>query len=242
MRTGFNVFLDTVMSGNKEPSRSNLYEVRIPIPAVVWTRNPDLRSRQTELAQAIDMFADDVSVPGRRVTTSSIKAVGVQHKYATGQAVSEFTCSFIVTKDMIHRQLFDQWMMLTAADQENRVTFYDEYVSNIIVAKWELAAPVKMEGYVNDVKYESRLNRSSAVWQMYGAFPIDMSGHQFNNGQADLVKLDVTFAYERHRFDTIQNDLLPWKADTKDKVVNPFGTVSDILGLNIDQGEVAGFS
>ena len=241
-RGGFNQFMDLVASGAKEPSRSNLYEVRVPIPAVVWVNNPDLRARQSELAQAIDYFADDVSVPGRRVTTSSVKDIGVQRKYASGQAVSEFTCSFIVTKDMIHRQLFDLWMNYTAADQENRVTFYDEYITNIVVCKWELAAPVKSEGFYGDRLYSTRLNRASAVWQMYGAFPIDISGHQFSNAQVDLVKLDVTFAYERHRFDTIANDLLPWKADVDDKIISPFSEISDILGVNIEQSEVVGFS
>ena len=72
-----------------------------------------------------------------------------------------------------------------------------------------------------------------------------MSEHSFSNAQADLVKLNVSFKYERMRFDTVMNDVLPWKAETPDTTVYNLGgmpEVADILGLNMAQPDASNFS
>ncbi len=245
-RQGFQAFADSVKSGIYEPARSNLYEVRIPLPQCIWMNEPMMRSKQTKLAMGIDMLADVVTVPGRRVTTQQVKDVGQQRNYATGQVSNQFSAEFIITKDMMHQEYFDRWMNYTASDAENRVTFYDEYITNIMVLKWELASSVVVDHSTPECPFNhTRLNRTSAVWQMYGAFPTDMSEHSFSNAQADLVKLNVSFKYERMRFDTVMNDVLPWKAETPDTTVYNLGgmpEVADILGLNMAQPDASNFS
>ena len=54
---------------------------------------------------------------------------------------------------------------------------------------------------------ELRLNRVTGVWQMYGAFPYDMSAMNLTNGPTDLIKVDVKFYYERYRFDTVSENI-----------------------------------
>ena len=227
-------FSDLVASGEKEPSKSNLFSVEISIPTMMYTQM--IHPQYREHYESINYFADSVTLPARRIKTQSVKMIGQPYDYAYGQQKQEVRMSFIMTKDMYHRQFFENWMNLTANDSENRVTFYDEYTADIQILKWENAANVVYRGAANNqagrpIKFEQRMNRSTAVWQMYGAFPFDISAMTLNNGPADLLKIDVDFKYERFRFDTVGEDVLSFNPNAKDKVIRNFDRVVEALGI-----------
>ncbi len=243
MPNSFRRFQDQVMSGYKTPSKSNLFEVRVQIPASVLLKESTFGTERNNLEHidAMNYFASAVTVPGRRVTTSEVRDIGVSRKYATNTAFGDLQIEFLVTKDQYHRDFFETWMQSTASDAENRVGLYEEYTSNISVLKWENASNVvysdpsnkKGAGY-------ARLNRSSAVWQMYGAFPYDMSEQSFDNGPTGLVKLNVNFFFERYRFDKIGNKNAAFgKVGMKDVKVSNTTEIANQLGFVLEQKDVA---
>ena len=238
MANGFTKFRELVATGAKEPARSNLYSVRIDLPQALMLNDRILRSRQRDVWESINYFADDVTVPGKRITTGQIRDVGQQRNFATDTAATDLQVSFIVTKDLIHRELFEKWMQYTASDAENRVTIYDEYVTNILISKWELGSNIVWNGITKSGRqYEQRLNRATGVWQMFGAFPYDMSAMSFNNGQTDLMKLDISFYYERYRFDTI--GCVGTRFDAGDRHINFFNESANIMGYDVEQKDVS---
>ena len=240
MPNSFKRFQDQVMSGYKTPSKSNLFEVRVQIPQSVMMKESTFGTERNTLEHfdAMNYFASSVSVPGRRVTTSEIRDIGVSRKYATNTAFGDLQVEFLVTKDQYHRDFFETWMQSTASDSENRVGLYEEYTSNISVIKWENASNVVYSDPSN--KGTARLNRSSAVWQMYGAFPYDMSEQSFDNGPTGLVKLNVNFFFERYRFDKIGNRNAAFgKVGMKDIKVTNTNEVANKLGFVLDQKDVA---
>ena len=230
---GFRRFYDLVASGAKEPSRSNLFSVFIGIPPVLRANeNFDFKEYQ----ETINYFADSVTVPGRRITTGQVRDVGAMRRFATDTAFGDAAFSFILTKDMYARTFFERWMNYTASDAENRVTLYDQYTTNIIISKWESGSGVKYKDALTDA--ELRLNRVTGVWQMYGAFPYDMSAMNLTNGPTDLIKVDVKFYYERYRFDTVSENI-SFDANKADRIVNQFSDVARTLGIPIAQADVA---
>ena len=240
MPNSFKRFQDQVMSGYKTPSKSNLFEVRVQIPASVILKESTFGTERNSLehVDAMNYFASAVTVPGRRVTTSEVRDIGVSRKYATNTAFGDLQIEFLVTKDQYHRDFFETWMQSTASDAENRVGLYEEYTSNISVIKWENASNVVYSDPSN--KGTARLNRSSAVWQMYGAFPYDMSEQSFDNGPTGLVKLNVNFFFERYRFDKIGNRNAAFgKVGMKDIKVTNTNEVANKLGFVLDQKDVA---
>ena len=240
MPNSFKRFQDQVMSGYKTPSKSNLFEVRVQIPSSVILKESTFGTERSNLehVDAMNYFASSVTVPGRRVTTSEIRDIGVSRKYATNTAFGDLQVEFLVTKDQYHRDFFETWMQSTASDSENRVGLYEEYTSNISVIKWENASNVVYSDPSN--KGTARLNRSSAVWQMYGAFPYDMSEQSFDNGPTGLVKLNVNFFFERYRFDKIGNRNAAFgKVGMKDIKVTNTNEVANKLGFVLDQKDVA---
>ena len=144
MPNSFKRFQDQVMSGYKTPSKSNLFEVRVQIPASVILKESTFGTERNSLehVDAMNYFASAVTVPGRRVTTSEVRDIGVSRKYATNTAFGDLQIEFLVTKDQYHRDFFETWMQSTASDAENRVGLYEEYTSNISVIKWENASNV----------------------------------------------------------------------------------------------------
>ena len=243
MPNSFKRFTDQVMSGYKTPSKSNLFEVRVQIPSSVILRESTFGTERSNLehVDAMNYFASSVTVPGRRVTTSEVRDIGVSRKYATNTAFGDLQVEFLVTKDQYHRDFFETWMQSTASDSENRVGLYEEYTSNISVIKWENASnvvyrePTPLLG-----SGTARLNRSSAVWQMYGAFPYDMSEQSFDNGPTGLVKLNVNFFFERYRFDKIGNKNAAFgKVGMKDVQVTNTTEIANQLGFILEQKDVA---
>ena len=240
MPNSFKRFQDQVMSGYKTPSKSNLFEVRVQIPSSVILKESTFGTERSNLehVDAMNYFASSVTVPGRRVTTSEVRDIGVSRKYATNTAFGDLQVEFLVTKDQYHRDFFETWMQSTASDSENRVGLYEEYTSNISVIKWENASNVVYSDPSNGGT--ARLNRSSAVWQMYGAFPYDMSEQSFDNGPTGLVKLNVNFFFERYRFDKIGNRNAAFgKVGMKDIKVTNTNEVANKLGFVLDQKDVA---
>ena len=243
MPNSFKRFQDQVMSGYKTPSKSNLFEVRVQIPSSVLLKESTFGTERSTLehVDAMNYFASSVTVPGRRVTTSEVRDIGVSRKYATNTAFGDLQVEFLVTKDQYHRDFFETWMQSTASDSENRVGLYEEYTSNISVIKWENASnvvyrePTPLLG-----SGTARLNRSSAVWQMYGAFPYDMSEQSFDNGPTGLVKLNVNFFFERYRFDKIGNKNAAFgKVGMKDVQVTNTTEIANQLGFILEQKDVA---
>ena len=243
MPNSFKRFTDQVMSGYKTPSKSNLFEVRVQIPSSVILRESTFGTERSNLehVDAMNYFASSVTVPGRRVTTSEVRDIGVSRKYATNTAFGDLQVEFLVTKDQYHRDFFETWMQSTASDSENRVGLYEEYTSNISVIKWENASNVVYREPTPLIgSGTARLNRSSAVWQMYGAFPYDMSEQSFDNGPTGLVKLNVNFFFERYRFDKIGNRNAAFgKVGMKDVQVTNTTEIANQLGFILEQKDVA---
>ena len=243
MPNSFKRFTDQVMSGYKTPSKSNLFEVRVQIPSSVILKESTFGTERSNLehVDAMNYFASSVTVPGRRVTTSEVRDIGVSRKYATNTAFGDLQVEFLVTKDQYHRDFFETWMQSTASDSENRVGLYEEYTSNISVIKWENASNVVYREPTPLIgSGTARLNRSSAVWQMYGAFPYDMSEQSFDNGPTGLVKLNVNFFFERYRFDKIGNKNAAFgKVGMKDVQVTNTTEIANQLGFILEQKDVA---
>ncbi len=236
----FTEFMDWVRTGGAEPSRSNLYSVFVGMPPIL--RDNDVYEFR-KWFQYVNFAADDVTVPSRNVTTSTVKDFGVQRTYATGQSVSNITISFLVTKDLFMRNVFEHWLNEMAGDQENRVGFYDHYTTNILIQKWEVGSNIVYRDHKNP-KAKSRLNRVTGVWQLFGAYPTNISTMTLNNEATSLMKMDVDFQYERYRFDHVL-EAVGW-ANMPDKYIDLFTQIGKQIGIldeigieqDANQGEV----
>jgi len=200
----FQDFREQIATNQLAPATSNLFEVRIPPPSIMGDTNLSRKASST-----INYFASTVTVPSRAITTGEINNVGMMRRFATGQTNSEISMSFLVTKDQRHRRFFEKWMHSAASDSDNTVAFYDQYVVDMEIIKWENGANFRVIKREGDIGLFNPA-QSTAVYKIFGAFPTNISTMQFDNEQTSLVQMDVQFYFERYRMDQVSAGTLKY--------------------------------
>lgn len=189
----FKDFRDTIgRSAGSMPMTSNLYQVNLSAPPIFRTNIYD-PVKVIEATRTVDYYANSITLPSRAVTTGELNNIGQIRRFATGQTASEINIQFIVTKDQRHRYFFEQWLNHTASDSDNTVGFYDDYVIDMEILKFENGP----EGH-----------QQTAAYKLYGAFPFNVGQLELNNEQTNLVQLDVAFYFERYRMDQTSPETL----------------------------------
>tara|TARA_B100000427_G_scaffold17348_1_gene13489 strand:+ start:2821 stop:3558 length:738 start_codon:yes stop_codon:yes gene_type:complete len=238
----FKIFQDLVVSGKKEPSRSNLYGVKVYLPNCLLANSNFVNKDRRDAFMSNNYLADQVSIPGKRIQDTQVAAgwQGAAYSMARGQQNGELDITFLSDKQMWHRQFFEQWMNYAAPDMENRSTLYDEYTTNIMITKWEIASPVSWEG-ITDIGqvYQQRMNAVTGVWQFFAAWPYDMAGMTFQNGPTNLVKFSTKFKFERYRFDQVGAETMGPNAP--DRYVNSATEGIGSVGIPSKQQDAAQF-
>lgn len=204
----FQTFYDLVATNSLEPSASNLYELSIPAPTIMWTSGQ--RSFLLNTRIVANFFATSVSFPTRVVTTGSVYNYGMNRRVATGQTSSSFSISFMVTKNNSLREFFETWMHLSASDSDNTVAFYDDYVTDIDIIKWEKGSNTKLSTEQSNLYRTANktLSQTTAICKVFGVYPINISSQILTNDKMYIMEITINFYYERYVFDTIMVDNL----------------------------------
>ena len=223
----FQTFQEAIAMGHLEPSRNNLFEIVMSIPIVLQpgavalpsTAWLDSDANGRNIRKNISLFATSVTVPSRNVATTEVHVSGMNRSYASGQSPTDLDITFLVTKDNQHRAFFEQWMHNCASDADNTVGFYDQYVTQLQIVKWESGSNTwlnKQEGEGSDrVDYRFRMNQATAVYKCFGVFPKNIGTMTLNNDARSLLELNIQFQMERYRFDTVNIDGLKTTAQAK---------------------------
>lgn len=211
----FTAFKEAVNIGSYEPAKSNLYEISFALPPCLSAGSPTRwrpeDNNGTNLMMGMSLFANSVTVPSRAVTTGEVNNHGMIRRFGTGQTASETEISFLVTKDQVHRDYFERWCHCVASDADNTVGFYDDYVTEFKIIKWENGSNTFLQSFdAEDPEkvYKQRLNQASAIYKMYGVFPANVGTYELNNDETSLLSLNVQLMFERYRFDTLNREQL----------------------------------
>ena len=199
----FQNFADKITSdANWNPATSNLYGISMSIPSVIAAKvRPDSR----DWMDRINLLSDEVSIPSRQLTTGEGKTFGSMYRYVTGTTFSEITISFLLTKDMMIRLWFERWMNYTQSDSSNFVLLHQDYTTELRISKWEVGSNVVLQNRNTEGKVvgKKRLRTCTGNWLIQNAFPFNISTMTLNNEETNLLKCDVSFYYDRYRFDNV---------------------------------------
>ncbi len=226
-QNSFTRFKDLVGTGAKEPALGNLYSIDFGVPPI-FGRIPGWEFNPADYCDALNYFASNVTVPSRNVTTGEVRNFGITRTYATGQTANELNISFMVTKDQWHRNFYEKWMNAMAPDSENRVGFYDDYVTEVWVRKWERGSNLLSRTRKEGIDYYGRLNKAVGVWCFSGVYTYNMGTLDFGIENSGILTLPVAFKFERYRFTTKVQRNKDW---TTDHVVSESASIAKKLGL-----------
>ena len=232
----FQTFQEAVAMGHLEPARNNLFEIVMSVPIVLqpaavaypaqaWL---DSDANGRNIRKNISLFATSVTVPSRNIATTEVHVHGMNRSYASGQSPTDLDITFLVTKDNQHRAFFEQWMHNCASDADNTVGFYDQYVTELQIVKWESGSNTWLNKIIGEgsdrTEYKFRMNQATAVYKCYGVFPKNIGTMTLNNDARSLLELNIQFQMERYRFDTVNIDGLKTTAQPKNVTASTIPT------------------
>jgi len=130
--------------------------------------------------------AENVSLPGRSVTTTDVMTVGPQRKMGYSAIYPEVTIQFILDERYQQKEYFDRWIDEVVGNhrvQKNpgggrfNAGYYDDYKGTI------------------DIENFARDGQPTHTTKLIEAWPMSISAVQLDWGSSDMSKLQVQFVY-----------------------------------------------
>jgi len=185
-------------------SLSNQYVVEFELPPNLLTflKEQDYIEKGISVNVAEHgILCSDVSLPGSTFATSEVKDnfLGVTQEFAHTRLYTDIDATFYVDKRYRILELFQGWMDFISGGSGDKVAqnsltggfyrrfrFPDEYKTSIQIAKIERDYGVKGKSF------------KSRTYNLVNAFPKSVAAIPVSYGPADILKLTVTFNYDRY--------------------------------------------
>lgn len=242
-------------------SITNFYDVNFELTNSTGTLNDILKrvpgggpansSDRFNMTQLLRFYAEECSIPGFQISTGEYRINNTpQLKYAYGIVNNEINFSFIGDANAEIRKTFDAWQSYiyshnlpgstnTTSGFLNvnrdidlgRTRYRDQYVTDIVVVKYErygsFGVTNKSKGKkykstdiipdfvpTNDKEISSNFKYALPLYsvRLMNAFPTNISSISLSSGASELVKVQVTFEYETavtsaHNNGTVQGSI-----------------------------------
>lgn len=171
-------------------STSNRYAVQLILPTAL--KASDYTIGGNTLSDTLNFYCDSITTPTKQITTAQHRDHGVGINYPTGTVYGEVTINMLSPANLDFNKLFESWYALMHNDYGNTVAYYDDIVSpKLTIYKLEKG------GISNETKLNTKV---TGRWEIENALPYNISPYQLSSGRTQLLKLRVSFKFERYRF------------------------------------------
>ena len=153
-----------------------------------------IRNVKSFLSRNLGILCNEASLPTSSLATAEVKDnfIGVPQQFAHTRFYSDFSFSFYIDEDYTLLKIFEGWMEYitsganTAVNQDHRayyrrMRYPDSYKCNTM--------------YIN--KFEKNYKRTLR-YRFVNVFPRSIDPISVNYGAAEILKVNVTFNYDRY--------------------------------------------
>lgn len=212
-----------LQNANYSPSLTNLWYLRFNTPdnfdKFDVKRFDNLGNGKTH--KVLNYYAQAVNLPSKQLTTGQVSNVGVPYKYATGQAFSQISITFVVPRNQLTRAIFERWVSSITSDSDQYVDYYENYVCpELRIFKYELGSGTRADEVIDSnasslvrrmtlggnkstqrrLREKQRMPKLRSVYELRNIFPTNIGSMQLNNTEPRLSTFTVSFSYERYKF------------------------------------------
>lgn len=160
------------------PGAELLNQNKTDIAGSIVSGGFDVRSLVND-PRDISLLATRASFPSWGIPTFEYQTTGQVNKFPYTFIHEDLTLSFLCTNDYYIKKMFDVWMNGVMDVNSHTASYKDNYVTDIVVAQLnEKHIPVYSYKFVD-------------------AFPTIVTAIEFSQDGTDLVKFDVTFAFDK---------------------------------------------
>lgn len=129
----------------------------------------------------ISLLCTDVTMPGRGISTFDHQDFQQSNKFPYTVIDSEVTMSFLLTNDYYMRKMFDNWMNGIYNVNTHRIGLKENYSVDCVI------------------QHLNQQNIPIYGVKLLKAFPIDVSSTDLSQEDTALVKMSVTWAYDKFK-------------------------------------------
>ena len=129
----------------------------------------------------MSLSCDNITVPGRSLSTSEFKTIGISRELPYERLYSgDISMTFLFGRDMLERKIFETWMDFICNPVTNRFSYYDDYTATADIILYDTTeSPV----------YKVRVDE---------IFPKEISSVDLNNDSSELAKQTITFSFRSY--------------------------------------------
>ena len=128
----------------------------------------------------ISILCQSISIPGRNISTFEHQDFKQSNKFPYTFIDEDVTVSFLLTNDYYMRKMFDNWMSGIFDNENYRVGYKKDFSVDVVIQQLNQK---------NIPVYGVRLEK---------AFPVTMDSIELSQESTDVVKMSVTFAYDKY--------------------------------------------
>lgn len=169
---------DFKASFNRDLARPSRFDVNIPIPIGLLPYR--------EIGRTLRMRCENAELPGRSISTTSMKIYGVEEKFPYQTTYNDMSLTFIVGDDMAEKKFFDAWLNWINPTINYNLKYKADYSIALTVNQYDVK---------NELSYSVTL---------LDAFPIAMNQLDLDWSSDGHHKLTVTFAYTSWRNNSLE--------------------------------------
>lgn len=129
----------------------------------------------------VTILGRSARLPGKQIATSDLLIGPKSKKVPYAQLTDDFTCSFIVTKDMFVWDYFNKWQDVIVDNNSYHVSFKEDISSDVIIQT------------VSDDK----ITPTKSI-KLVNAFPVTLDAIELDQGnESQWAILNITMAYDK---------------------------------------------
>ncbi len=187
-------FVAQVKSGGL--ARSNRYAVMMTLPFVF---NSDVTKKAL-------MFCDQIQLPGTNFSTAQVRTFGEFRETPYEKLYEQINMSFYVDKNMLIKDMFDQWQNAIYDPKTRVFNYYDKYVTDITI------------------EVQDGTDKPHYYVTLHECYPKSVGAVQLDYASKDVMKLSVSIAYKwfeaKAEVPDIEDITSAKKATVADKLMN----------------------
>ena len=189
-------------------SRPTLYSVKMPSR---WGNLFGRGGVDNTVNEYLDLFCKSIRIPEGRLDV--VQANGHEHMGIARETPQNFiygkplSMSVIENSDFLIYKAMRSWIETTGAggvinqrrDRTIRMSYYDTFVGDIEVYKYELPNGTKIDRMIENGKINTAGYKVPIGWRFYSAYPINIGALDLASDATDqALTFDIDFTYESY--------------------------------------------
>ena len=194
-------------------AQTNYYHIQLTLPKSLeehfkksYSKDPALKNVQNFVSNRLGYLCSDATLPVSSYATAEVKDnfMGVPQEFAHTRLYTDIDLTFYIDDDYTVLKFFEGWMDYvgggnSAGDKKNNIPAEPAIgTSNKrnVYRRFNWPDDYKVQT-LNIIKFERNI-KSKLVYNFINAFPKGLTAVPVSYGPADLLKVTVTFNFDRY--------------------------------------------